>query len=49
MTKIKDISLTQVIFTIYTDGIMFYIADEDGVLIAEEETLEEIINLTKNL
>jgi len=28
---------------------MFYIADEDGVLIAEEETLEEIINLTKNL
>jgi len=49
MTKIQDISLTQVIFTIYTDGIMFYIADEDGVLIAEEETLEEIINLTKNL
>ena len=49
MTKIKDISLTEVLFTIYTDGIMFYIADEDGVLIAEEETLEEIINLTKNL
>mgnify|MGYP003635636487 CR=1 FL=1 len=49
MTKIKDISLTEVIFTIYTDGVMFYIADEDGVLIAEEDTLEDLINLTKNL
>ena len=49
MTKIKDILLTEIIFHIYTDGDWFYITDEDGTIIAEEDSLEDIIKLTKNL
>jgi len=50
MTKIKDIKLElDITFTVYTDGVMFYIADEDSNCIAEEDTLEDALNLLNNL
>ena len=50
MTLIKDINLeNDLTYHIFTDGSWFYIADEDGTVLADEDSLEDIEKLFKNL
>lgn len=51
MTLIKDITITEgVEFHIYTDeSNWYYIADEDGTVIADEDSLEDCMSLLNNL